>query len=213
LAASTVYDQPSAFPNGGMSSSEFDTSGGFGDLSTCYEDFALSQTTSITGATWQGGFYYSAGPATPDTISKFTIGFWADAAGQPGANLFSADILGDANSASLGSDASGFSVFGYSTALSMPFNAIAGTKYWFSVQAFHYIFPQWGWYGSNSGDGSYTQDFYGTRYFQDGDLAFSLLGTAGDRVVPEPVTILSAFMAVGGVGAYLRNRLQARKAA
>ena len=42
--------------------------------------------------------------------------------------------------------------------------------------------------------------------------SFGVWINVGNAPVPEPITMVSAFMAIGGLGGYLRRRNQAAKA-
>ncbi len=80
-----VYQQPSDFPvtgAAGVWASQIDQPppNGIGDFATAYDNFTLPNTTSITGITWQGGYFL---PPTQGTITAFTIQFWANVGGQP----------------------------------------------------------------------------------------------------------------------------------
>ena len=179
LAAPIVYDQPSNFPNGTVFASQNATNG-FGNFATAYDNFTLAGTTSITDVHWQGG-YFNSGTQVP--ISQFTINFYADNAGQPGAQLSTQSIAGNANETFVGNEFFG-PVFNYSLDLTTPFLAAGGTAYWLSIVATANFPPQWGWHTGTGGDGVSFQDFFANRTTNNTDLAFSLTANA----VPEPST-------------------------
>jgi hypothetical protein len=83
--------------------------------------------------------------------------------------------------------------------LSLPFQALAGTTYWLSIQATLNYPPQWGWYQGRGGEGVAYQDYsFGENGVIPTDLAFSLAS------VPEPITIL--LLSFGLIGLMLTKQ-------
>ena len=203
VGAVTVYNQPSNYPTGAIFTSVNDTdSGGIGNFATVYDNFTLANTTSITDVHWQGAFIFDP------PISQFTLTFWGDVAGAPGASLSTYAIPGNANETLVDVAQQ---VYNYSVDLPAPFVATGGTNYWLS------IVPDlsaaggatvWGWHSGTDGDGKAIQEIQGLgRSFQQTDMAFSLTaeGTGGNPV-PEPMTAGLGLLSLGGLALYLRRR-------
>jgi hypothetical protein len=196
-----IYSQPSDFPvtgRPGVYASQNDTAGGgFGNFATAYDNFSLAATSIVNAVSWQGGYFL---PPVQGPISAFTLTFYADASGQPGAALLSETIPGTANETSVGTETAtgngGNLVFNYSDPLPVPFSAQAGTTYWLSIvpdlpfdQSDNPAFGQWGWHSGVGPDGTSVQDFFGDRLTRQDDLAFTLTGLTG-AAVPEPASFL-----------------------
>ncbi len=114
-----VYSQ--APNNQSLQASQNDTaSGGFGAFATSYDNFSLGSGTTITQVTWVGGFY---NPQSPGTITQWTVSFYANSGGQPGALLGS--FTGPNNQSNQRSDNQGNPIFDYTENLS--FAAAGGT--------------------------------------------------------------------------------------
>lgn len=173
-----LYSQPSDFPGGTVFASQNDTGGGFGNFATVYDDFILPGNDLVTDVHWQGGFFNPG----HGTITAFTVAFYADNAGQPGAALLTQTIAGNANETFVGNQFFG-PVYDYSVVLTTPFATAAGTQYWMSIVPTTNFPPQWGWHTGTGGDGIGYQDFFGTRSPTGTDFAFALTG------VPEPATL------------------------
>ena len=190
-----VFTQPSEFPGGTLYASQNDP-GGFGQFATVFDDFTLALPTTITGISWQGGYW---NPTTQGSISQFTIQFWSDGGGGPAGLLQTHVIAGTANETSLGPGSVGSPIFEYSAGLT--FGAAPGVTYWVSIVPDLEFPPQWGWQSGTGGNGLAFQDFMGESGALEGtDLAFSLSGNA----VPEPGTLL--LLGSGLTGLVLRRR-------
>ena len=198
LGRMSIFSQPSgALGTTGTWASQNDST--FGNFATTYDDFSSANNAWITDVHWQGT-YFDGGPAgdvIPGTITAFTLTFYADNGGQPGAVLVTDTIAGNAGETSLGLAFFG-PAYGYDTLLTSPFHAAPGTTYWLSIVPDSEFPPQWGW--NNVNGGSSVQDFQGTRFFRNNNLVFDLTGT-----VPEPTTLI--LLGTGlGVVAYRRRR-------
>lgn len=180
IEAAIIYDQPYDGSNiaDAYASQNDSASGGFGDFAKAYDNFTLDSATSIGKVKWYGEFF----SGEPAPISNFLIQFWSDNSG-PNAELFSETIVGNAHE-TLVEKIGNFNLYQYGMDLSLPFQALAGTTYWLSIQATLDYPPQWGWYQGKGGDGVAYQDFFGEIGAIPKDLAFSLAS------VPEPITIL-----------------------
>lgn len=185
--------------NAGMLASQNDVGGGNGNFATYYDDFSFTSAQRVTDVHWTGGFF---NPATVGSIDSFSLNFYADNGGSPGASVYSATV--NAAATSLG-DVSGFPMFTYDVDLPLEFLADANTKYWISIVANMTFPPQWGVALSNDGNGVSVQDFFGTRSGLNLDMAFSLTGTAQ---VPEPGSLPLVALAVLGMVAAGRRAAQ-----
>lgn len=196
-SAATLYDQPWD-GTGTASGSQNDTGGGNGNFATVYDNFALGGAATITGVSFKGGYF---NPPSVGSITKFTIAFYADNAGQPGSALSTFSISGNGGE-------NGCAMAGPSLAcnysLAVNFDAAAGVQYWMSIVPDVAFPPQWGWEAGLNGDGRSFQDFFGSRSQLAGDMAFTLSGNAA--VVPEPTTWAMMLCGFGMAGAGLRRR-------
>lgn len=196
-----VYSQGPDYQN--LYASQNDTSG-FGANFTSYDNFTLGSATTITSVGWTGGYY---NPQSPGSISGWTVGFYADNAGQPGGLITSFVFSGNGGETSVGSDLLGDPVYAYGAAIS--FAASAGTQYWLSVVPDTAFPPQWGWTTSSTGDfKSYTDDFLGNRIQNPTDLAFSLYKTQ-QTGVPEPGSLMLLGTGILGIAGVIRRKLGA----
>ena len=75
-----VYSQAPNF--NALYASQNDTGGGFGAFATAYDNFTLASATTITQVDWVGGYF---NPQSLGPITGWTVAFYADNAGQPGA--------------------------------------------------------------------------------------------------------------------------------
>ena len=188
IEAAIIYDQPYDGSNiaDAYASQNDRASEGLGDFAKAYDNFTLDSATSIGKVKWYGEFF----SGEPAPISNFLIQFWSDNSG-PNAELFSETIVGNAHE-TLVEKIGNFNLYQYGMDLSLPFQALAGTTYWLSIQATLDYPPQWGWYQGKGGDGVAYQDFFGEIGAIPKDLAFSLAS------VPEPITIL--LLSLGLIG-------------
>ena len=190
IEAAIIYDQPydgSNIADAYASQNDSTIEDGYGDFAKAYDNFTLDSATAIGKVKWYGEFFlneevFSVAP-DPAPISKFLIQFWSDNSG-PNAELFSETILGNADETFV-EKIGNFNLYQYGMDLSLPFQALAGTTYWLSIQATLDYPPQWGWYQGKGGKGGAYQDYlFGNTGPIPTDLAFSLAS------VPEPITIL-----------------------
>ena len=189
IEAAIIYDQPYDGSNiaDAYASQNDSTIGGFGDFAKAYDNFTLDSATSIGKVKWYGEFFlneeiFSVAP-DPAPISNFLIQFWSDSSG-PNVQLFSETIVGNAHETFV-EKIGDFNLYQYGMDLSLPFQALAGTTYWLSIQATLDYPPQWGWYQGKGGNGVAYQDYlFGNTGSIPTDLAFRL------ESVPEPITIL-----------------------
>jgi hypothetical protein len=187
-ANTVIYDQPPSY-NGAYSSNN-DTSHEFVNY-TAYDNFALNSTSDITSVEWIGMFY---NPSTHGTITGFTLNFYADNAGIPGALLFSTgDVAGNAGETFLQTDEFGQPTYLYSLATS--FVASADVQYWLSIVPDLSLLPQWGWEDGTGGNGAAYQCVAGNCGSIPSDLAFALY-TGAPVPTPEPASVFLSVAAL-----------------
>lgn len=199
--AATIYNQ--SFANADSHTSQNDTQpGGFGSFSKTYDNFTLNTDGEISDVHWVGAYFPEAGATNIGTpvMNGFLIELWSDNAGEPGSLLFSESISGNAGETFLSNGLYNQVFYSYDANLASSFMAIAGTEYWLSIQAQLDFPPHWGWAEGNGPDSYSSQDYFGQRYFNGNDQAFSLTGTS----IPEPSTIM--LLGIAGCGLLLRKR-------
>ncbi len=178
-SADLLYNQ-SFDGSGGAYSSQDDTTGGNGNFATAYDNFTLPSLSSVATVSWVGEYFN--GTIAP--ISGFTLQFYSDNAGIPGASVYSTFIAGTANETDIGGTGLGDEAYSYSANLGTAFTALGGVQYWLSIVPDLGFPPQWGWSTGTGGDGASYQVFLGTGAAKTGDLTFELDGLA----IPEPLT-------------------------
>lgn len=196
-----LYAQNPDF-NGALSSQN-DTFSGFGNFATVYDNFTLGSTSNIDEVQWVGSYF---NPPVQGVITAFTLNFYADAAGQPGALLASYNGPGAFGETFLGFDNALDPTFLYDGLLGTPFVATGGTQYWMSLVPDLGFPPQWGWETSVDGDLLSYQDFFGARSANPIDLSFALFGSQGTST-PEPGSLILLGTGLLGLAGSIRRKL------
>jgi hypothetical protein len=195
----TLYNQATDY-NGALASQN--AVGSFGNFATTYDNFTLGTASTIDSVTWVGSFFMGS----PSAISGFTVQIEADNHGQPGTVLASTAVSGNAGQTFLRTDNVGDPTYSYSLSLATPFGVTAGTQYWLSIVPTIGFPPQWGWEASSGGDGIAYQNFFGTLFKVNADLAFSLVGHSNAVAAPEPSTLVAGMLGALGLVGYSRFR-------
>ena len=154
------------------------------------DDFTLTEDTLITDIHWWGNYDTGTAPATDD----FTITFYEDIFSRPGKQLDALSIT--RQSASGLTNINGVPVFKYDALLSAPFEVLANTTYWVSIDN-DPDGTAWYWLQSTQGNGQNALQRDGW-FPGDSDVAFEL------TTVPEPTTL--AVVAVGLAGITVLRR-------
>jgi hypothetical protein len=176
--------------SGNLFGSQNDTVSGYGNFVTTYDDFTLATGATLTGITFDGGYYNG----TPGGVTAFAVAIYADDSGAPGTALATGTFSGSA-----GETAIDGSVNAYAISFN-PTSFAAGT-YWLSVVPDLGFPPQWGWATSSQGTNNGYQCFFGTCDSVDFNFAFSVEGS-----VPEPSSWALMIAGFGMTGFALRRR-------
>lgn len=186
---------------GNAYSSQNDTAG-FGLFAQVYDNFTINAGGPyyIDTIMFPGEYF---NPPAQGPIAGWTLTFYADAAGQPGAALFTQHFAGTGNETFMG-NYGGFPTYGYRLD-DFKWDPLSGVQYWVSVYPDLPFPPQWGWSSGTGGDGISYQDFFGARSPLSADMAFALWGDS--KSVPEPGIILMLGPGLLVAGGMLRRKL------
>ena len=194
--ATVLYNQP--FDGTGNAYSSQNDTNGLGLFAQVYDNFTLGSTNTVTNVQFTGEYF---NPPQQGPITGFTVNFYADAAGQPGALLQSTHVNGTGGETFL-CNCGGFPTFTYSINIA-GFTANAGTQYWLDVYPDLGFPPQWGWSSGTGGDGISYQDFFGSRSQLAADMAFTL---NGQTTTPEPSSLMLLGAGLLGFASKLRRK-------
>lgn len=200
-ASPIVYFQNPDFL--GAFASQNDTTGGFGNYATVFDNFTLGAAFNIDEFQWVGGYF---NPSVQGVMTGATLTFYADAGGAPGAALATYTGGGNFGETFIGTDIFGDPMFLYDGLLGSPFAAAANTQYWVSIVPDVGFPPQWGWGTSSDADLTAWQCFFGTCGPVGSDMAFALNGTA-QTTVPEPGTLVLMGSGLLGLASIIRRKL------
>ena len=189
-SADLLYNQTFDSTGNWYASQNDTNSGGLGNFATTYDNFTLSNLSTVTDVSWTGTYYNG----TISPIAGFTLQFYSDNAGVPGSSIYSTYITGTANETDIG-NFNGMEFYTYSATLGAAFSALGGTQYWLSIVPDLGFPPQWGWATGTGGDGASYQVFFGAGNANANDMAFSLSGIA----TPEPFTFGLMGLGLGGI--------------
>ena len=184
VLADVVFQQLPSIPGGNRSSSTLNFLGGSPGFRTA-DDFVLSSTETISGLNFWGELVEGS--------YDFTYTFYADNGGAPGTALLT---TGGSLSTTIVNPTLNF----YTSDLSTPFTATAGTTYWLS------IFDQapasaWAWGNAVSTVGATSrQESNDAPNSWSSINAFNLAFEATTTSVPEPGSIALALIGLVGLG-------------
>jgi PEP-CTERM motif-containing protein len=174
--------------------------GGFGNFATTYQQFTLPTTWSdwsLESFHWVGGYF---NPPAQGPITAWTLTFYADAAGIPGAPIASGSFPGNGGETFIG-NVNGFPIYVYWLYF-QDFDLQSGVPYWASVVPDLGFPPQWGW-ATGAPDGPGYQCFFGTCGLTGTSLSFAIDG----RPTPEPGTLIMLGTGILGLAGTLRRKL------
>jgi PEP-CTERM motif len=187
--AGVLYSQPW---DGGSNllASQNDTTGGNGNFATVYDQFTLSSASDVEDLEWTGGYF---NPPNQGPITAWTITFYANNAGAPGAVLNTLNFTNTGNETFVG-NVNDFPIYTYSE--TFPSYDLAAGTYFVSVVPDLGFPPQWGWATGTGGANSAYQTFFGSTNPLDESMAFDVTGSA----IPEPSTWVMMVAGFTGLG-------------
>jgi hypothetical protein len=174
---------------GGYSSQDARNPGGLGWFSEVADNFTVDAGNVVNEVRYWGGYVTPVGQEGHTT--GFTIRFYADDNGMPGARLFEQDVAEFHET--LYATVFGFGQYSYSTSLAPAFTVPSTGQYWVSVVAIlarggDANEPQWGWTQTftPTPPPSYTRFFTPTfePNINGADMSFVVLGTTGAPSCP-----------------------------
>ena len=188
--ADVLYSQPWDGTGSSYASQNDTTSGGMGNFAIVYDNFTLTRAANLDGVEFVGSY-----PGSLGTITAFTLFFYADNAGIPGAPIAVGIFPGNGGETLISGANYDYGLF------FGDFFVNAGT-YWLSIVPDLALPPQWAWDTSSVGDDNSYRCFSGTCGSLGVDFAFSIDGTS----IPEPVTLSLFGAGLTGVAALRRRK-------
>lgn len=183
-----------------LAASQNDTNlGGFGNFATVFQQFTLPRTASdwdLESFHWVGGYF---NPAVQGPITAWTLTFYLDNGGIPGAPIAAGSFPGNGGETFVG-NVNGFPIYVYWLYF-QSFDVLPGT-YWASVVPDLGFPPQWGWATSSGTDPGY-QCFFGSCGLTGVGFAYAVDG----RPTPEPGTLIMLGTGVLGIAGVIRRKL------
>ena len=178
--------------------SQNDTNGQ-GNFATSYQQFTLPKGTSywdVESFHWIGG-YFNPGSQAP--ISAWTLDFYNNGVGGPGALIATGYFPGTGGETFIG-NVGGFPIYVYW----LYFHSfdLAPGSYWASVVPDLGFPPQWGWATGTGSDPGY-QCFFGACGLTGLGFAYAVDG----RPIPEPGTLIMLGTGILGLAGSLRRKL------
>jgi hypothetical protein len=194
-AAVTLFEQAPALVDGTAADAS-----GFNPTRRTADNFSLAGGGQIQTVQWWG-FYLPLDLGNPTSLDDFTVTFYTNEGGLPGAVAYQENLFATA-------EATGEFVAGvadqylYTADLSQAFEALADETYFFSVTNNTGLGDEgtWGWEFSSLVDGVGLSPDGGNFWQADGsyDVAFRLVG------VPGPAT--GALLALAGLAGSRRRK-------
>ena len=170
--------------SGGLIQSSWVAPNGSDQDMYAYKDFTLASTQSIREIDWRGGYMLNA---PYGHVSGFTVTIFESIAGGSQPHVTTPDtqeiylakytVAGNAGE-TLAGVVGGTTMYDYKSVLPIPFQAVAGTKYWLRIEASQNTFPDWGIAVGAGGNGNYFRFSTCLAMFTmiaGGDTAFALL--------------------------------------
>ncbi len=214
-----VFSQPPRASGGQHKSAFYAPDGIDGDI-YCYESFTLPNATAITAVHWRGAYTNYLSGAGKAPVSSFTIAIHATSVvpSQPDVinpPLYKFNVGSNAGETSAGIFG-GYEMFDYAATFPVPFQAVAGVKYWVQIEAWqgltpvYYWPPDWSWAVGTGGNGSHFRKVSGEGpMFQTitDDLSFSLYASDAPTVTIDASASPLIGGTVTGAGSYPINSI------
>jgi len=178
--------------------SQNDNVNGFGNFATTYTQFVLPKGQSdwsLESFHWVGGYF---NPPAAGPITAWTLEFYQDAGGIPGAPIAIGSFPGNGGETFI-ANVNGFPIYVYWLYFK-DFDVLPGT-YWASVVPDLGFPPQWGWATEAGGVG--YQCFFGTCGNTPTGFAYAVDGTP----TPEPGTLIMLGTGILGLAGTLGRKL------
>ncbi|MBX3363731.1 MAG: hypothetical protein KF866_03100 [Phycisphaeraceae bacterium] len=157
-----IFRQDAFITCSGLSSQDARNVNGIGWFSEAADDFPLGAGQAVASIEIWGGYCSPAGEE--GNTQGFTIRFYTDNGGSPGARIYEQDVMTFVRTqyASIGNGLLGFN---YAMDLPIPFSPGNGGTYWMSAVAIldrggGSLEPQWGWAGAPNLHGGVAHQWF-----------------------------------------------------